>query len=197
MERSDSERRGMTAGAGRREERGSVAGAPATAAPGALLSWRLVPVGVVRTPFSAPLTTLKHFERVGRATLEVFHEFEAALKDIDGFSHLWLLTLPAESWDYRPDLLPREGRSVHGLFATRSPRRPNPIGLFLVELVGREGRLLSVHGAHVRDGTPLLDIRPYLPSEDRVRNARCGWMTQGEASEAGAPSTGKNAPPRS
>ncbi|MGA9752633.1 MAG: tRNA (N6-threonylcarbamoyladenosine(37)-N6)-methyltransferase TrmO [Acidobacteriota bacterium] len=195
MERSDSERRGNTVGAGRREEHGSAASVPATA-PGPVLSWRLVPVGVVRTPFSAPLTTLKHFERVGRATLEVFPEFEAALKDIDGFSHLWLLTLHAESGDYQPDLLPREGRSIHGLFATRSPRRPNPIGLFLVELVGREGRFLRVHGAHVRDGTPLLDIRPYLPGEDWVRNARCGWMAQGEASEAGELSTSKETPPR-
>jgi tRNA-Thr(GGU) m(6)t(6)A37 methyltransferase TsaA len=138
------------------------------------LSWRVKPIGIIRAPFSAPVEAPPHFANIGRATVHVFSEFESGLNDIEGFSHLWLLVLLNRSDGF--ELLPghKKTRPEFGVFATREPRRPNPIGLTLVELVKREGSALTVLGADLCDHTPLLDIKPYLPGQDRAEAPRLG-----------------------
>lgn len=143
---------------------------------GPVMSWRVAPIGVVRTPFVTYCDPPRHFRRVGRGTVEVFPEFEDGLKDVDGFSHLWLITLLHRSGDHDLLVRPRGSESLRGLFATRSPRRPNPIGLSLVKLVKRDGRYLQVTGIDLLDGTPLLDIKPYLPDADLAEAPSLGWF---------------------
>jgi tRNA-Thr(GGU) m(6)t(6)A37 methyltransferase TsaA len=115
--------------------------------------------------------------------LEILPQFEIGLTDIEGFSHLIVL------WVF--DRLHEEDRSEligtppcdnrpHGVFATRSPRRPNPIGLTIVELLHREGRSLHVRGLDMLDGTPILDIKPYLSSIP-TENLQRGWLADAEA----------------
>lgn len=139
------------------------------------LSWRVSPIGVVHTPYTARTEVPKHFERVGRGTVELFPDFQNGLQDIEGFSHLWLVTFLHLSEGFNLTLVPRGRRAVHGLFTTRSPRRPNPIGLSLVKLVERQGAFLHVLGLDLWDGTPILDIKPFLLRCDEVSEAKCGW----------------------
>jgi tRNA-Thr(GGU) m(6)t(6)A37 methyltransferase TsaA len=140
------------------------------------------PIGYARTPFSETSEIPKglgaRHEEDG--ALEVLPELETGLTDIEGFSHLLVLWAFHRHQGY--DLLsqPPSDDRPHGVFATRAPRRPNPIGLTVVELLGREGRVLRVRGVDMLDGTPILDIKPYLSSvpEDRLRR---GWLAEAEA----------------
>jgi tRNA-Thr(GGU) m(6)t(6)A37 methyltransferase TsaA len=107
--------------------------------------------------------------------VELFSEFAEGLADIEGFSHVYLIywlhrAAPAQL-RVKPFLEDRE----HGIFATRAPCRPNPIGLSLVRLVRREGPTLLLEGVDVLDGTPLLDLKPYSPRYDTVEQPRGGW----------------------
>ncbi len=112
--------------------------------------------------------------------LKILPEFELGLTDIEGFSHLIVIW----EFDRSPgfDLLgtPPSDNRPHGVFATRSPRRPNPIGLTIVELLRREGPLLHVRGVDMLDGTPILDIKPYLSSIP-LEKLRRGWLAEAEA----------------
>lgn len=112
--------------------------------------------------------------------LELLPEFEIGLTDIDGFSHLFVVWVFHRSEGF--DLLgtPPSDDRPHGVFATRSPRRPNPLGLTVVELLGRDGCVLRVRGVDMLDRTPILDIKPYLSSVpgDAVRR---GWLGEAEA----------------
>jgi tRNA-Thr(GGU) m(6)t(6)A37 methyltransferase TsaA len=110
--------------------------------------------------------------------VEVLPEYTAGLRDLDGFSHIFLvyhfhLAGPAQLL-VRPFLQDVE----RGLFATRAPCRPNPIGLSVVELVRREGNVLHVDGIDILDGTPLLDIKPYTAKFDRIETMRNGWQDE-------------------
>ncbi len=112
--------------------------------------------------------------------LEVLPEFEAGLTDIEGFSHVFVIWAFDRSEGFELVGKPPSDDREHGVFATRSPRRPNPIGLTVVELLGREGAKLRVRGIDMLDGTPILDIKPYLSSvpEERLRR---GWLAEAEA----------------
>ena len=137
----------------------------------------LSPIGVIHSPFRAkegmPLQPVRSQEA---GILEVFREYELGLQDIEGFSHLIILYYFHQ--ESETGLLvkscPEEG--VHGVFATRSPKRPNHIGISTVELIGRERNLLRVSGIDVLEGTPLLDIKPYVPRIDDRAEARSGWF---------------------
>ena len=113
-------------------------------------------------------------------TIEILPQFETGLADIGGFSHLIVL------WEFdRVDGVeltahPPSDDRRHGVFATRSPRRPNPIGLTIVELLRHEGRLLHVRGIDMLDGTPILDIKPYLTNV-APEKLRRGWLAEAEA----------------
>ncbi len=111
--------------------------------------------------------------------VEVLPEFEAGLQDIEGFSHLFVLWVFDRSEGFElVGVNPADPRP-HGVFASRSPRRPNPIGLTVVELVGREGRILHLRGLDMLDGTPVLDIKPYTSSVS-IENLRRGWLEEAE-----------------
>jgi tRNA-Thr(GGU) m(6)t(6)A37 methyltransferase TsaA len=142
------------------------------------MSVTLRPIGTIRTPFAtkddAPIQGAFRPDAVG--SVEVLPEFAAGLADIDGFTHLVLLyefdrAAPVEM--VRQTFL---GDEPHGLFATRHPARPNPIGMTVVELLGREGVTLTVSGIDVLDMTPLLDIKPYIPRFDCRPDASEGWL---------------------
>jgi len=140
------------------------------------------PIGFVRSPYSdrreIPKGPGAKHDALG--VLDIKTEFEVGLTDIEGFSHLFVIWLfhQAEGFDLigRPPTDDRE----HGVFATRSPRRPNPIGLTVVELQRREGALLHIKGVDMLDGTPILDIKPYLSSIP-PEQLRRGWMDEAEA----------------
>jgi tRNA-Thr(GGU) m(6)t(6)A37 methyltransferase TsaA len=140
------------------------------------------PIGVVHSPYA---DTGKIPKGPGAAhdaegELELFPEFEAGLADIDGFSHLFVLWVFDRVDGF--DLLstPPTDDRPHGVFSTRSPRRPNPIGLTVVRLIRRDGARLVVRGVDMLDGTPILDIKPYLSSIP-AEEIRRGWMAEAEA----------------
>jgi len=136
------------------------------------------PIGELRTPYQSksgvPIQGGLNPESRGRA--EVFPRFEAGLQDTEGFSHLILLYVFHESQGY--DLLcrPYMEEALHGVFAVRAPRRPNPIGLSVVRLERREGPVLHLAEVDMLDRTPLLDIKPFSPRFDHRNGARSGWM---------------------
>ena len=136
------------------------------------------PIGVIRTPFTRQeQTPIQPYRSREAGRVEVLPEFAAGLQGLEGFSHIILLYLfhksePGHSLTVTPFL----DKEPKGLFATRYPRRPNPVGLSVVELVRREEQVLHVAGIDVLDGTPLLDIKPYVPAFDAYPEARHGWL---------------------
>jgi len=112
--------------------------------------------------------------------LEILKEFEPGLADIEGFSHLFVLWEFDRSHDFDLISRPPSDDKPHGVFATRSPRRPNPIGLTVVELLRRDGGALHVRGVDMLDGTPVLDLKPYLSSVPEAQLRR-GWLAEAEA----------------
>ncbi len=111
-----------------------------------------------------------------RGTVEVFPEYAAGLKDIEGFSRIFLIYYFHRCSGWAAEVVPFLDVRARGVFATRAPRRPNPIGLSPVGLISREGNVLEVEGVDVVDRTPLLDIKPYIPAIDSYPGERCGWF---------------------
>lgn len=140
------------------------------------------PIGYVRSPHKDTKNIPKGFgvTHVAEGTLEILPEFEAGLKDVEGFSHLFVLWVFHRSENFDLVGTPPIDKRPHGVFATRSPRRPNPIALTVVELLGREGARLRVKGLDMLDGTPILDIKPYLSSIP-AEKLRRGWVAEAEA----------------
>ncbi|HKP81030.1 MAG TPA: tRNA (N6-threonylcarbamoyladenosine(37)-N6)-methyltransferase TrmO [Pyrinomonadaceae bacterium] len=140
------------------------------------------PVGFVRSPYSATAQVPKGFgaKHEAEGTIEILPEYELGLTDIEGFSHLYVIWMFDRS--DRCELLgtPPTDTRPHGVFATRSPRRPNPLGLTVVRLVGRDGPKLQVVGLDMLDGTPIIDIKPYLSSIPET-DLRRGWLGEAEA----------------
>jgi tRNA-Thr(GGU) m(6)t(6)A37 methyltransferase TsaA len=141
----------------------------------------LRPIGVVRSPHASRDDVPKGLgaRHVAEGTIEIAPGLADGLRDIEGFSHLYVIWVFDRSEGYQlVGRNPTDGRE-HGVFATRSPRRPNPIGLSVVELLGREGNVLRVRGLDMLDGTPVLDLKPYLSSVDPARLRR-GWLDEAE-----------------
>ena len=113
-----------------------------------------------------------------RATVEVFEAYRPGLADLDGFSHIILLYHFHRSEGFELRVVPFMDDRPRGLFATRAPRRPNPIGLSVVELEKIEDRILHVKNIDIVDGTPLLDIKPYVPEFDGQVEIRTGWLEE-------------------
>ena len=140
-------------------------------------------VGYARTPFTRTSDIPKGVgaKHDTNGVIEILPEFATGLKDIEGFSHLFVIWAFDRSTDF--DLIatpPADNERPHGVFATRSPRRPNPIALTVVELLGRDGAQLSVRGVDMLDGTPILDLKPYLSSVP-AEKLRRGWLDEAEA----------------
>jgi len=136
------------------------------------------PIGTIHSPFSRRNETpIQPYRSQAVGQVEVLPAYEAGLQDLEGFSHIFLLYTFHQS-DPGFDLLvtPFLDDQPKGLFATRYPRRPNAIGLSVVRLVRREGPVLHVAGIDVLDGTPLLDIKPYVPAFDAHPEAAMGWL---------------------
>ncbi len=156
--------------------RGKKTGAQATTQGSASQQFVMVPIGVIITPFTEgdeiPIQPT-FSQAIGE--VNVYPEYAAGLQDIEGFSHVILLYALHRSSGYSLLVKPFLDRQSRGVFATRHPRRPNPIGLSVVRLLGRRGATLDVEGIDVLDGTPLLDIKPYVPDFDLKPDARAGW----------------------
>jgi tRNA-Thr(GGU) m(6)t(6)A37 methyltransferase TsaA len=139
------------------------------------------PIGVLRTPYtdSKQIPKGPGAQHNAEGVLELLPQFEPGLLDIDGFSHLFVLWVFDRSTDYALVGTPPVDTRPHGVFATRSPRRPNPIGLTVVRLLRRDGYKLFIAGVDMLDGSPVLDIKPYL-SGVSLAELRRGWLDEVE-----------------
>jgi tRNA-Thr(GGU) m(6)t(6)A37 methyltransferase TsaA len=140
----------------------------------------LKPIGMIHTPFENPEGTPIQPRRANgaRGTVELYPEFAAGLADLDGFSHVVLLYYFHRSEGYKLSVIPYLDTEPRGLFATRAPRRPNPIGLSVVQLELVHDGTLDVVGVDMLDGTPLLDIKPHVPEFDSAPETRLGWLSK-------------------
>lgn len=138
----------------------------------------LKPIGIIHSPFKTldgmPIQPTGAADVKGH--VEVFEAYQAGLKDLDGFSHIILLYQFHRSRGFDLTVVPFMDSAPRGLFATRAPKRPNPIGLSVVQLNRIEGGLLHIQKVDILDGTPLLDIKPYVPEFDAPAGVRSGWL---------------------
>ena len=141
----------------------------------------LTPIGVVRSPYANTAEVPKGLgaQHEAEGVIELLPEFAAGLSDIEGFSHLYVIWIFDRAEGSSLVAYPPSDDRPHGVFATRSPQRPNPIGLTVVTLLGRDGSTLRVRGLDMLDGTPIVDIKPYLSSvpDDQLRR---GWLGEAE-----------------
>lgn len=134
------------------------------------------PIGIIHSPFTdKSQTPIQASRSEATGFVEVYPEFAQGLQDLEGFSHLILLYVFHESTDWSLLVKPFMDNQVRGLFATRYPARPNQIGLSVVRLISLIGSVLEVESVDMLDGTPLLDIKPYVPDFDVRTNTRNGW----------------------
>lgn len=140
------------------------------------------PIGFIHSPYKETSQIPKGLgaRHDVEGSIEILREFEPGLADIDGFSHLFVLWNFDRVEDFSLTAHPPCDDREHGVFATRSPRRPNPIGLTVVELLAHDGTILRVRGVDMLDGTPVLDIKPYLSSIP-TEKLRRGWLAEVEA----------------
>ena len=145
------------------------------------MDYSFKPIGLVHSPFQkieeVPREKNLHpegFQSI-QGTLEIFPEFAAGLEEIDGFTYLYVIFVFHQALEKKLISHPPHDGQPRGVFATRSPRRPNPLGLTIVRLLSREGRFLHVQEIDMIEGTPILDIKPYTP-KDIKSDARFGWL---------------------
>jgi tRNA (adenine37-N6)-methyltransferase len=142
-----------------------------------MMEFVMRPIGIIHSPFTdknhMPIQSARS-QAIGH--VQVDQQFSDGLQDIEGFSHLILLYAFHSSSGYTLRVKPFLDDQIRGLFSTRYPNRPNPIGLSVVELVSRHDHVLEIQGVDVLDGTPLLDIKPYVPEFDVRTPARTGWL---------------------
>jgi tRNA-Thr(GGU) m(6)t(6)A37 methyltransferase TsaA len=136
---------------------------------------------MVRSPFKEPAGTPIQPVYAGETEgiVEVFPEYADGLRDLDGFERIWLLYWLDRAPAPRLRVTPFRDHVERGLFATRAPCRPNPIGLSCVRLLRVSGNQLTVGGLDILDGTPVLDIKPYVPQFDAFPQSRAGWLERG------------------
>jgi tRNA-Thr(GGU) m(6)t(6)A37 methyltransferase TsaA len=146
----------------------------------------LQPIGIIHSPHTTPEKTpiQPAFARGIAGRVDVDSAYAEGLVDLEGFSHIWLIYLLDRAGRPRLTVKPFLEDVPHGVFATRAPCRPNPIGMSVVRLVRREGCTLHVEDVDILDGTPLLDIKPYVGRFDRRDDIRCGWVDRVDEAEA-------------
>jgi tRNA-Thr(GGU) m(6)t(6)A37 methyltransferase TsaA len=137
-----------------------------------------VPIGIIHSPFmELEGMPIQPAGAAGvKGTVEVFEDFHPGLKDLGGFSHIILLYHFHRSQSFNLHVVPFLDSETRGVFATRAPRRPNPIGLSVVQLDKIEDGVLHIRNVDILDGTPLLDIKPYVPEFDAQVEVRTGWL---------------------
>ena len=147
------------------------------------------PIGVIHTPYSDRYRAPRQpsmAEDACEATIELLprRNFEQAVEDLAGFDLIWIIAWLHRNRTWKPKVLPPRGpRRKRSVFATRSPHRPNPLGLSTARLLGIEGRILRLGATDLLDGTPILDIKPYIPYADAFPDARAGWVDAVAAEE--------------
>lgn len=136
------------------------------------------PIGIIHTPYTQrDNMPIQPVGAVGvRGTIEIDEPYRAGLQYLDGFSHIILLYVFHRSSGFAPLVKPFMDTQSRGVFATRAPRRPNPIGLSIVQLNRIEDGVLHIQNVDMLDGTPLLDIKPYVPDADSYTETRVGWL---------------------
>ncbi len=138
------------------------------------------PIGVIHSPFrepaEAPRQPAAALGAEGEVELFPGNGYEFALSDLDTWTHIWLLYWFDRAPGWRPKVRPPRSRTRRGVFSTRSPHRPNPIGLSAVELLGVEGLRLRIKNVDALDGTPVLDIKPYVAYTDALVESGDGWL---------------------
>jgi len=137
------------------------------------------PIGIIRSPFKEPvgMPVQPGGARGVTGTVEIFGDYQAGLADLEGFSRIILIYPFHRSAGWSPLVTPFLDDRERGVFATRAPRRPNAIGLSIVRLTGVKGGELSIMDVDILDGTPLLDIKPYVPAFDSFADERSGWLS--------------------
>ena len=144
------------------------------------------PIGVIHSPYTEAVGTPIQPSRAkgGPGQVEVYPEFVPGLADLDGFSHVILLCHLHRAKQHELRVIPYLDTVPRGLFATRAPSRPNPIGLSVVRLIGIEGNVLSIEAIDLLDGTPVLDIKPCVGEFDCPEDARYGWLEEAHQRDA-------------
>lgn len=143
------------------------------------MEFTMKPIGVIHSPFDdKSQTPIQPTRSRAVGKVEVFPEFSVGLQDMEGFSHIFLLYVFHRSVGYSLQVKPFLDDKLRGLFSTRHPCRPNPIGLSIVRLMARRDNILEIEGVDVWDGTPLLDIKPYVPDFDVRTDVKNGWYAQ-------------------
>jgi len=138
------------------------------------------PIGVVHSPFKVPQDVpIQSVAAEGvMGIVEVAREYVEGLRDVDGFSHLILIYHCHLAQDYSLLVRPFLDERLHGVFSTRAPSRPNPVGVSVVRLTRMEKNVLHIQDVDIIDGTPLLDIKPFVPEFDQRKAERIGWLTK-------------------
>jgi tRNA-Thr(GGU) m(6)t(6)A37 methyltransferase TsaA len=136
------------------------------------------PIGIIHSPFDEPKgTPIQSTGAEGiKGTIELFPEYADGLKDLEGFSHFILLYHFHLAKEAPLIVKPYMDNNAHGVFAMRGPSRPNPIGISIVRLIRIEKNILHIQDVDIVDGTPLLDIKPYVPEFDARKVQRIGWL---------------------
>lgn len=139
---------------------------------------QFAPIGIIHSPFKEPKgTPIQSIAAKGiEGTVELFQEFTGGIEDLDGFSHIMLIYYFHLSKEPSLKVEPFLDDQIRGVFSTRAPNRPNPIGISIVQLINIEGNILRVKDLDIVDGTPLIDIKPYVPEFDIREVARKGWL---------------------
>ncbi len=150
-------------------------------------------IGIIHTPFKTvedmPIQPSAAKDVAG--TVEIFPEYADGLADLDGFSHIYILFHLHMISSYRLKVVPFLDTVERGIFATRSPARPNPVGLSVSELVSVKGNILEIRGVDMLDGSPVIDIKPYVPDFEDCVNIRRGWFEGKTANAAKTRSDGR------
>ena len=138
------------------------------------------PIGVVHSPFKVPQDVpIQSVAAEGvMGIVEVAREYVDGLRDVDGFSHLILIYHCHLAQDYSLLVRPFLDERLHGVFSTRAPSRPNPVGVSVVRLTRMKKNILHIQDVDIIDGTPLLDIKPFVPEFDQRKAERIGWLTK-------------------
>jgi tRNA-Thr(GGU) m(6)t(6)A37 methyltransferase TsaA len=139
---------------------------------------KLVKIGHIHSPFlKATGTPIQPSRAAGaQGRVDILPEYSPALRDLAGFDRIWLVYWFDRASEAKLTVIPYRDTVEHGLFATRAPARPNPIGLSNVRLLGIEGNILRIGDVDILDGTPLLDIKPYVPAYDDFAVTQLGWI---------------------
>ncbi len=135
------------------------------------------PIGIVHSPYKnlEGIPNQPHYAKSITGQVEIFPEFELGLKDLDGFSHVILVCHFHRSSGFCLQVVPSGETETRGLFSTRSPNRPNPVGISIVRLVKIENNILLISDLDILDGTPVIDLKPYVREFEKLSRVRDGW----------------------